>query len=131
MKHALHVLFAIGVLLFGSLSAHANTDAQPLDAKDEINTSICLLVSQGAYTAAVERQAGTSKKQAQKVLEKDLKTVEKSFSDKQFVQSLKSIWLDGLDIIYQAPIQKEQADKQAFIEEVVEASLVACLDDME
>ncbi|MDO4700720.1 MAG: hypothetical protein Q4A69_08560 [Moraxella sp.] len=129
MKHGLHALFVMSALALGFGTAHAST--QVLDAVEEINTGICLLVSQGAYTAAVERQAGTPKKQAQKVLEKELKTVEKNFSDKQFVRSLQSIWLSGLDIVYQAPIQQTQADKQAFIEEVVSASLMACLDDME
>lgn len=41
----------------------------------EVNVSICILASQGAYTAAVERQAGTSKSNAKKVLEQDLQVI--------------------------------------------------------
>lgn len=97
----------------------------------EVNVSICILASQGAYTAAVERQAGTSKSNAKKVLEQDLQVIQKNFSHQSFVQFVQMAWLNALDIVYEMPIQENERDKAQFISEVMEVSLVSCLDDMQ
>lgn len=119
------------LLLTGVMGLGLTSSAWALDASDELNTSICLLVGQGVYTAVSEHQAGTPKKQTQKILEQELKIVDNSFSDKAFVQSVKSSWLNALDIIYQSPVQQNPQAKQAFIAEVLTASLSACLDDLQ
>lgn len=114
-----------------AITAHAANPQSDHEKIQELNTSICILASQGAYTAAVERQAGTSKKQAKKVLEQDLQVLKKNFSQQSFLQFLETAWLNALDIIYEMPIQDNDHDKEKFVSEVMEVSLVSCLNDMQ
>lgn len=126
--------FKKAVLIFVAIIASQTYAASENDeraAMQEVNTGICMLASQGVYTAATELQAGSSKNKAKKVLKEDLKSISKSFSNAYFVKFIEEAWFNGLDIIYEMPVQKTKADKEAFISQVTEASLVSCLNDME
>lgn len=122
---------SIFFVITAAITTHAANPQSDHEKIQELNTSICILASQGAYTAAVERQAGTSKKQAKKVLEQDLQVLKKNFSQQSFLQFLETAWLNALDIIYEMPIQDNDHDKEKFISEVMEVSLVSCLNDMQ
>lgn len=122
---------SIFFVITAAITTHAANPQSDHEKIQELNTSICILASQGAYTAAVERQAGTSKKQAKKVLEQDLQVLKKNFSQQSFLRFLETAWLNALDIIYEMPIQDNDHDKEKFVSEVMEVSLVSCLNDMQ
>ncbi len=115
------------MLLLGVSVAHA----EEVSMIEEVNAASCVLASQGVYTAAVERQAGSDKKHAKKVLEKELKDIKKGFKNKEFVQFIETSWFNGLDIVYNMPVQNTEADKKAFIEQTMQAAFISCLDDLQ
>lgn len=127
----LHKLMPM-MLLLGVSAAHAeDVKAVELSAVEEVAINSCRLASHGAYEAAVERQAGSDKKHAKKVLEKEFKKVKKNFKDKEFVEFIESAWFKSLDIVYDIPIQNTEASKKAFVGEAMHLAFISCLDDVQ
>lgn len=109
-----------GVLMCLATTAPAN----------DVNVGMCMVVVSGVHTAATERQAGTSKNNAQKILEADLQKVAQTFSDKMFVKFVEESWFKGLDVVYNLPIQSEDDKKAQFITETTRASFEVCLTNL-
>lgn len=105
---------------------YANNNAQTNDLAGDI----CHVVTANVYNMAVEHQAGVSKQKAQKQLDKDIATLSKRFSDKNFVGFVDNSWKKALNIIYTLPIQDTKEGKEEAVSHVVERALNACLDDM-
>lgn len=118
-------LWALAVL--SVLPAYAN---DPQVQVNEQAVAMCMVVTSGVYNVAVEHQKGTSKQKTQRQLERDIQQLSKRFSDKNFVGFVGDSWKKGLDIIYTMPVQNTKEDKEAFISQVVDTALVACLDDL-
>lgn len=101
-------------------------------ARQERNAGVCMLSAQGAYTAAVERQAGKSKDSARKTQAIELQPIQAYFSHRPYmVDFIKSNWQVGLDLIYNEPIQSDEAKKKAFISQVTEIAFNNCMDSFE
>lgn len=126
MKRFLWVM-ALSVLPACVLPAYAN-EAQA--QVDEQLVAMCMVVTSGIHNVAEERQKGVSKQKAQKQLEKDINSLSKHFSNKNFVGFVGDSWKKGLDIIYTMPIQSTEQDKKAFVSQVVDRAFVSCLDDL-
>lgn len=101
------------------------------DVVSEVNVRSCELASKGVQMAAEYRQNGSDKKTAKKALNKKLQTVKKHFTDKQFVGFIETSWNNGLDIVYNMPIQTTPTDKERFIEQVENSAYKACMDDLQ
>ena len=119
------LLWAIGLIFV--LPTYANDSQVQID---EQTVAMCMVVTSGVYNVAVEHQQGTSKQKAQKQLEKDINSLSKRFSDKNFVGFVGDSWKKGLNIVYTMPVQETKEDKEAFISQVVDRAFVACLDDL-
>ena len=122
------LMFAV---LMSGMTNMAYADMTQTSEIDEINAASCMVASQGVYTAAVERQAGSDKKKAKKALDKELRNIKKSFKNKEFVNFVETSWNNGLDIVYNMPVQTTDADKKAFIEQTTQAALISCMDDLQ
>lgn len=105
--------------------------AQENTIDQELNVGMCMIATQGVYTAAIERQAGSQKSDAQKLLKKELKTVAQNFSNDNFIAFIENAWSNGLEIVYGMPIMTTPEDKETFVYEVTQAALVSCLNDLE
>ena len=119
------LLWAIGLIFV--LPTYANDSQVQID---EQTVAMCMVVTSGVYNVAVEHQQSTSKQKAQKQLEKDINSLSKRFSDKNFVGFVGDSWKKGLNIVYTMPVQETKEDKEAFISQVVDRAFVACLDDL-
>ena len=109
-------------------NASAHSDA----ARHERNAGICMLSAQGIYTAAVERQAGRSKESARQAQASELQPIMAYFSHRPYmVDYIKSNWQVGLDLIYNEPVQTNDAKKKAFISQVTEIAFNNCMDSFE
>lgn len=129
LRHRLAVLLAV----FGiSNFAHS---ALVLSADEEIRqeeiAGICMLASSGVYEMAIDRQNGVDKEKAKKNLAKELKKIEKNFKDQDLVAFIDETWNNGLSVIYKMPVYDEQEDKESFISQAVNASFLACFNDLD
>lgn len=113
-----------GVLAITPTYANNNTQTNDLAG------DICHVVTANVYNMAVEHQAGVSKQKVQKQLDKDIATLSKRFSDKNFVGFVENSWKKALNIIYTLPVQDTKEGKEEAVSHVVERALNACLDDM-
>lgn len=113
-----------GVLAIAPTYANNNTQTNDLAG------DICHVVTANVYNMAVEHQAGVSKQKVQKQLDKDIATLSKRFSDKNFVGFVDNSWKKALNIIYTLPVQDTKEGKEEAVSHVVERALNACLDDM-
>lgn len=130
---SLHYVFALFATCIGAHVSYAQTVQLEQQAIDEVNAGICMLASQGVFTAATERQAGTSKEKTQKILANDLKVIQKKFAKNhhQTVVFVDLAWQKGLDIIYKSPVYEDEATKKTFVSQATEAAYLSCLDDLE
>lgn len=118
--------FLMTLILSGaSLSVYANPSSD-----QQVHAALCILANQGIHTAASERQAGASKQTAKAKLDKDLAILRQKFKNPRFVQGIQSVWYRALDTVYQKPVYKTQAEKDAFVSGITQEALRSCTESL-
>lgn len=120
MKKLITLVF---VSCFG-LSSWANLSNEQLQA------GICIIANQGIHTVATERQAGTSKQNAKVKLDKELVELKRRFKNPRFVQGIQGVWYRALDTVYQKPVYKTQAEKDAFVSGITQEAFTSCMESL-
>lgn len=118
--------FLLAIILSTStLSAHANL------SNEQLSAALCILANQGIHTAASERQAGASKQTTKAKLDKDLTVLRQKFKKHpQVAQGIQSVWYRALDTVYQKPVYKTQAEKNAFVSGITQEAFRSCMENL-
>lgn len=99
-------------------------------SNEQFGAAVCMLANQGIHTAASERQAGTSKQNTKAKLDKDLATLRQNIKNPRFIQSIQSVWYKALDTVYQKPVYKTKAEKDAFISGITQEAFRSCMENL-
>lgn len=99
----------------------------PTLSNEEYRSSICAIVSQGAFIVAVERQKGMDKQMAKQRLDRALADLSKQFHNQIFLQRVAETWYADLERIYQMALVDTPEEKATFAYMLEEMSYSACV----
>lgn len=108
----------------------ANTNSSITLSDEQVNAGICIVATQGIYTANQDRQAGLSKAAAKKNLDNDLKKLSKFFNNQAFLHRIAGIWYRGLDSAYQSSIMASPEERTEFVSVVTDEAMRSCVESL-
>lgn len=119
------LLFALSL----PVMAYANSPQTPVMSAEEMAAAdFCDFATYGVARIAAARQADVSKSELINAHNQGMNALKSQSNLDAFTAStLDQYWKDAIERLYQEPIQKTDAEKQAFVMAVAESSFDHCL----